>query len=68
VSFTVTLDMICKKYVLVPEQEFVKASVLMSVVENSEIAGAAELEVSGPAYVMGLLDLLENAREEPTTR
>jgi translin len=47
-----------QKYLLVPEQEFVEASVLISVVEDSEIPGSLDLKVSGPAYTMGLLDCI----------
>ena len=47
-----------RKYLLVPEQEFVEASVLISVVEDSEIPGSLDLKVSGPAYTMGLLDCI----------
>ena len=47
-----------QKYILVPEQEFVEASVLISVVENSEIPTAIDLKVLGPAYVLGLLDCI----------
>ena len=45
-----------QKYLLVPEQEFVEASVLRSLIEDSVIPSADDLKVSGPAYVMGLLD------------
>lgn len=45
-----------QKYLLVPEQEFVEASVLRSLIEDSDIRSADDLRVSGPAYVMGLLD------------
>ena len=47
-----------QKYLLVPEQEFVEASVLISVVEDSEIPSSLDLKVSGPAYTMGLLDCI----------
>ena len=47
-----------QKYLLVPEQEFVEASVLISVVEDSEIPGSLDLKVSVPAYTMGLLDCI----------
>jgi translin len=47
-----------QKYLLVPEQEFVEASVLISVVEDSEIPGSLDLKVSGPAYTIGLLDCI----------
>ena len=45
-----------KRYMLVPEQEFVEASVLMSIIDNSEIPGVLDLKVSGPSYTLGLLD------------
>lgn len=45
-----------QKYLLVPEQEFVEASILMSIIENSEVPGMHDLEVSGPAYTLGTLD------------
>jgi translin len=47
-----------QKYLLVPEQEFVEASVLISVVGDSEIPSSLDLKVSGPAYAMGLLDCI----------
>ena len=45
-----------QRYMLVPEQEFVEASVLMSIIENSEVPGVLDLKVSGPSYTLGLLD------------
>lgn len=47
-----------QKYLFVPEQEFVEASILMSIIENSEFPGLPDLKVSGPAYTMGLLDCI----------
>jgi translin len=47
-----------QKYLLVPEQEFVEASVLISVVGDSEIPSSLDLKVSGSAYTMGLLDCI----------
>ena len=47
-----------ERYLLTPEQEFVEASILLSVARNSEIPGLHDLKVSGPAYVLGLLDSL----------
>ena len=47
-----------QKYLSVPEQEFVEASILMSIIENSEFPGLPDLKVSGPAYIMGLLDCI----------
>jgi translin len=45
-----------QKYLLLPEQEYVEASLLMSIVENSEIPGAVDLGVTGAAYTLGALD------------
>lgn len=47
-----------QKYLSVPEQEFVEASTLMSLIENSEVPGMPDLKVSGSAYTMGLLDCI----------
>jgi translin len=47
-----------QKYLLLPEQEFVEASLLMSIVENSEIPGVGDLGVTGPAYTLGALDCI----------
>jgi translin len=47
-----------QKYLLLPEQEFVEASLLMSIVENSEIPGVSDLGVTGPAYTLGALDCI----------
>jgi translin len=47
-----------QKYLSVPEQEFVEASTLMSIIENSEVPGLPDLKVSGSAYIMGLLDCI----------
>jgi translin len=45
-----------QKYLLLPEQEYVEASLLMSIVENSEIPGVSDLGVTGAAYTLGALD------------
>src|SRR5919106_1000330 len=47
-----------QKYLLLPEQEFVEASLLISIVENSEIPGVGDLGVTGPAYTLGALDCI----------
>ncbi len=47
-----------QKYLMVPEQEYVEASILMSIAENSEVPGVKDLNVSGPAYTMGSLDCI----------
>jgi len=45
-----------KKYVSVAEQELVEAYALRSVIEGSAVPSMDDLEVSGPAYLTGLLD------------
>lgn len=45
-----------KKYVSVAEQELVEAYALHSIIEGSEIPSMESLQVSGPAYLTGLLD------------
>jgi translin len=47
-----------ERYLLTPEQEFVEASILLSITRNSKIPSLHDLKVSGPAYVLGLLDSL----------
>jgi translin len=47
-----------QKYLLLPEQEYVEASLLMSIVENSEIPGVVDLGVTGAAYTLGALDCI----------
>jgi translin len=47
-----------QKYLSVPEQEFVEACLLMSIIENSEFPGVHDLKVSGSAYTTGLLDCI----------
>ena len=42
-----------QKYLLLPEQEFVEASLLMSIVENSEIPGVSDLGVTGLCLHLG---------------
>jgi translin len=46
------------KYVSVAEQEIVEAYGLRSVIQNSAIPSMRELNVSGPAYITGLLDCI----------
>jgi translin len=46
-----------ERYLLTPEQEFVEASTLLSITRNS-IPRLHDLKVSGPAYILGLLDSL----------
>ena len=47
-----------QKYLLLPEQEYVEASLLMSIVENSDLPGVVDLGVTGAAYTLGALDCI----------
>jgi len=47
-----------QRYLYIAEQEFVEASSLFSIVENSSIPSMKTLEVSDISYVMGLLDCI----------
>ncbi|TLX84353.1 MAG: RNA-binding protein [Thaumarchaeota archaeon] len=47
-----------QRYLYIAEQEFVEASSLFSLVENSSIPSMKTLEVSDISYVMGLLDCI----------
>lgn len=44
------------RYMAVAEQELVEAYTLRAVMENSQLPSMADLEVSGPSYLTGLLD------------
>ncbi|MEO9362679.1 MAG: RNA-binding protein [Nitrososphaera sp.] len=44
------------RYIAVAEQELVEAYALRAVMENSQLPSMADLEVSGPSYLTGLLD------------
>jgi len=50
----VTSDL--RKYMIIPEQEFVEASSLIAIVEKKEIPSEKELEVMPESYVLGLMD------------
>ena len=56
VEFRASAQEDLKKYVSVAEQELVEAYALKSVMGGSAIPSMDELEVSGPAYLTGLLD------------
>lgn len=56
VEFRASAQEDLKKYVSVAEQELVEAYALKSVMEGSAIPSMDELQVSGPAYLTGLLD------------
>jgi translin len=45
-----------QKYLIIPEQEFVEARSLISIVEKNEIPSEKELGVMDESYVLGLLD------------
>ncbi len=45
-----------QKYILDAEQEFVEASMLKSICEGSSLPARESLNVSGPAYITGILD------------
>lgn len=47
-----------KKYLIVPEQEFVEAAAFMAIVEKRAIPSVGTLKVSEEAYVLGLLDCI----------
>ncbi|TLX69239.1 MAG: RNA-binding protein [Thaumarchaeota archaeon] len=47
-----------QRYLYIAEQEFVEASSLFSILENSSIPSMKTLEVSDISYVMGLLDCI----------
>lgn len=47
-----------KKYLIVPEQEFVEATALIAIAEKSQIPSKDALKVSDEAYVLGLLDCI----------
>ena len=44
------------RYLLVPEQEYVECSVILSVSGDSDIPTQKQLGVSQPSYILGLLD------------
>lgn len=47
-----------KKYLVVPEQEFVEAAALIAIAEKNQIPSRDTLKVSEEAYVLGLLDCI----------
>jgi translin len=60
-----------ERFIITPEQEFVEARVLLSIVEKKQISSYKALQVSTVSYVLGLLDcigelkrlVLDNIRE-----
>jgi len=45
-----------RRYMIMPEQEFVEASSLIAIVEKNEIPSEEELDVMPESYVLGLMD------------
>ena len=45
-----------RRYMIIPEQEFVEASSLIAIVEKNEIPSEKELDVMPESYVLGLMD------------
>jgi len=50
----VTSDL--RRYMIIPEQEFVEAASLIAIVEKKEIPSEKELDVMSESYVLGLMD------------
>ncbi len=55
-EFRASAEYDLKRYISVAEQELVEAYALRSVIEGSAIPSMDDLQVSGPAYLTGLLD------------
>ncbi|MBI5859164.1 MAG: RNA-binding protein [Nitrosarchaeum sp.] len=45
-----------RRYMIMPEQEFVEAASLIAIVEKNEIPSEKELDVMPESYVLGLMD------------
>ena len=45
-----------RRYMIIPEQEFVEAASLIAIVEKNEIPSEKELDVMSESYVLGLMD------------
>jgi len=45
-----------RRYMIIPEQEFVEASSLIAIVEKNEIPSEKELDVMPESYILGLMD------------
>jgi translin len=50
------------KYLLMPEQEFVEATSLLSILQNKPIPSVESLNVKDESYVLGLLDCIGELR------
>ena len=47
-----------ERYLSVPEQELTEGSALLSIVKHLKIPSMSEMGVTGPSYVLGLLDCI----------
>lgn len=47
-----------QRYLSVPEQELTEGSALLSIVKHLKIPSMSEMGVTGPSYVLGLLDCI----------
>ncbi|MDO8641745.1 MAG: RNA-binding protein [Nitrosarchaeum sp.] len=47
-----------RRYMIMPEQEFVEASSLIAIVEKNEIPSEKKLDVMPESYVLGLMDCI----------
>jgi len=53
-----------RKYLIIPEQEFVEAACLIAIVEQKEIPSDKKLAVMPESYVLGLLDCIGQLKRQ----
>ncbi len=53
-----------RKYLIIPEQEFVEAACLIAIVEQKEIPSDKKLAVMPESYVLGLLDCIGELKRQ----
>lgn len=53
-----------RKYLIIPEQEFVEAACLIAIVEQKEIPSDKKLTVMPESYVLGLLDCVGELKRQ----
>ncbi|MEX0862120.1 RNA-binding protein [Nitrosopumilus sp.] len=53
-----------RKYLIIPEQEFVEATCLIAIVEQKEIPSDKKLAVMPESYVLGLLDCVGELKRQ----
>lgn len=53
-----------RKYLIIPEQEFVEAACLIAIVEQKEIPSDKKLAVMPESYVLGLLDCVGELKRQ----